>query len=165
MAPAGHKQLIVVDCFRVIRQLTKFDRSIETYRVTSVERYWSTQGRMALAERFGLRYSDLMQDWEWEVADARRFDEFLDVYSTVDMPDDQRFSLMEVLIQCVEDTDDPHRFASYWSAIEPLLLERAAFHRGTIEYWAMLDNIFEADPDFSFRVSPAMRRVWFAAAC
>ncbi len=129
-----------------------------------MEPCWSTPGRVALAERFGLQYSDLSQDWEWEVADASRFDEFLDVYSTVDIPDDQRASLMEILIQCVEDTDDSHRFASCWSAIEPLLLERAAFHRATIEYWAMLDNIFDADPDVSPRVSPAMRRVWFAAS-
>jgi hypothetical protein len=40
----------------------------------------STAAREALAARFGLAYSDRMQDWEWEVADVDRFGEFLDAY-------------------------------------------------------------------------------------
>ena len=46
----------------------------------------------ALAVRFRLPYSDDMQDWEWEVADYKRFGEFLDAYQATDMSDDERFS-------------------------------------------------------------------------
>jgi hypothetical protein len=35
---------------------------------------------MSLATRFGLPYHDDMQDWEWEVADSARFEEFLATY-------------------------------------------------------------------------------------
>lgn len=117
----------------------------------------STAARVALAARFRLPYDDQMQDWEWEVADAARFDEFLGVYRDVDLPDEQRASLMEVLLQCVEDTEPASDFAASWSAIEPLLVARAALHRPTIVYWSCLT---EAPPEYCFRVSPFMRRVW-----
>jgi hypothetical protein len=119
----------------------------------------STSAREALAARFGLEYSDRMQDWEWEVADVDRFGEFLDAYCSATLPDEQRASLMEMLIQCVEEMDEPSKFASSWSAIEPLLITRAGLHRPSIAYWAKLGEI---DPVAKFRVSPAMRRVWTA---
>lgn len=119
----------------------------------------STPARKALAARFGLPYSDGMQDWEWEVADAHRFGDFLSAYVTVTLPDEQRASLMEMLIQCIEETGEPAEFESAWLAIEPHLVARAALHRPTIAYWASLD---EAHADACFRVSPAMRRVWGA---
>jgi len=117
----------------------------------------STPAREALAARFGLPYSHGMQDWEWEVAEAHRFGDFLSTYVTAALRDEQRASLMEMLIQCVEEMGDPVAFESAWLAIEPHLLARAALHRPTIAYWASVD---EADADGGFRVSPAMRRVW-----
>jgi hypothetical protein len=119
----------------------------------------STPAREALAARFGLEYSDRMQDWEWEVADVDRFGEFLDAYCSAALPDEQQASLMEMLIQCVEEMDEPSKFASSWSAIEPLLIARAGLHRPSIAYWATVEEI---DPVAKFRVSPAMRRVWTA---
>lgn len=119
----------------------------------------STPARKAFAVRFGLPYSDGMQDWEWEVADAHRFGEFLSANVTAALPDEQRSSLMEMLIQCVEEMGEPVEFESSWSAIEPHLVARAVLHRPTIAYWATLD---EADADAGFRVTPAMRRVWGA---
>ncbi len=119
----------------------------------------STPAREALAARFGLEYSDGMQDWEWEVADVDRFEEFLDACRSASLPDEQRASLMEMLIQCVEAMDEPSKFASSWSAIEPLLIARAGLHRPSIAYWATLED---TDPIAMFRVTPAMRRVWAA---
>jgi hypothetical protein len=92
-------------------------------------------------------------------ADVDRFGEFLDAYCSATLPDEQRASLMEMLIQCVEEMDEPSKFASSWSAIEPLLITRAGLHRPSIAYWAKLGEI---DPVAKFRVSPAMRRVWTA---
>lgn len=117
----------------------------------------STAARTALAARFGLPYADSMQDWEWEVAEAAKFDEFLGVYRDVNLPDEERASLMEMLLQCIEETESASDFASFWSAIEPLLVARAALHRPTIAYWSCLS---EAAPEHCFRVSPFMRRVW-----
>ncbi len=47
----------------------------------------STPARKALAARSGRPYSDGMQDWEWEVADAHRVGDFLSTYVTVALPE------------------------------------------------------------------------------
>jgi len=117
----------------------------------------SIAARLALAARFGLPYADQMQDWEWEVADAGRFDEFLGVYRDFNLLDEQRVSLMEMLVQCVEEIESASDFSASWSAIEPLLVARAVLHRPTIAYWSCPS---EAAPEDCFRVSPFMRRLW-----
>lgn len=45
----------------------------------------STEARRALAKRFDLPYADEMQDWEWEIADASRFEEFSAAYSLAEL--------------------------------------------------------------------------------
>lgn len=78
----------------------------------------SSLARRSLAATFDLPYSDDMQDWEWEVADATRFEEFLDVFRTGDLSDDERFSLMEVLVQCAEDVANAPEFEVFWQSIK-----------------------------------------------
>jgi hypothetical protein len=101
-----------------------------------------------------------MQDWEYEVADKERFDEFLEWYSTGAANDDERFSLMEILIQCVEDMDAD---ANAWSRIKPILVANRELHIDTVRYWAALaeDNLeMEAEnPDHCFQVSGRMRQL------
>ena len=56
-----------------------------------------------LAERFGLPNTPDMQDWEWQVADPERTDEFLSVFLADELDEDERFTLLETLIQCFEE--------------------------------------------------------------
>lgn len=95
-----------------------------------------------------------MQDWEWEVADASRFADFLDLYRTGELSDDERFSLMEILVQCAEDLEGNSPAKPAWSQIEPLLLQRLELHLSTVVYWACPA---EVDPEAQFFVSPYMR--------
>lgn len=89
---------------------------------------WPTRGAQeVIARRLDLPYNDLLQDWEWTVADTERFDEFLSMYLSEDLIDGMRISLMEILIQCVEDTAPESTRDSAWSLIEPLL--RADIYR------------------------------------
>jgi hypothetical protein len=97
-----------------------------------------------------------MQDWEWEVADASRFAEFLNLYRAAELSDDERFSLMEMLVQCVEDLEEHSLGMSAWSQIEPLLLQKLELHHSTVVYWACSA---EVDPEAQFLVSPYMRAV------
>lgn len=117
--------------------------------------YPTTPARQALAMRFGLRYDDAMQDWEWEVANADDFDQYLAAY-TLAMPSDQRFSLMEILVQSVEDSPDESVFNIRWARIRSLLTKHSVLHAQTISYWACSD---EVDVDQAFRVSRPMREL------
>ena len=69
-----------------------------------LKRYPTGAGRRDLAARLGLTVDPRAQDWEWEVAESEMFYDWLAVYRSEMLSDDERFSLMEVLIQCVEDT-------------------------------------------------------------
>lgn len=124
-------------------------------------RFPTTSARQLLAGRFNLPYSDQMQDWEYEVADPERFNEFLAAYQSGELTEDERFSLMEVLVQCVEDTETEGIYEIAWSSIEPLLVANFRIHRSTVAYWAQL---VETDPESFFRVSIAMRRLWSVAS-
>jgi hypothetical protein len=105
-----------------------------------------------------------MQDWEWEVADPARFQEWERVYREEPLTDDERFSLMEMLIQCVENTAKMGRAwvtvenLPEWRSVASLLRERPRLHAASIAYWALPDS--DDDPDHLFLVSAAMRRVW-----
>ena len=117
--------------------------------------YPTTPARQALAMRFGLPYHDAMQDWEWEVANADHFDQYLAAY-TLAMPIDQRFSLMEMLVQSVEDSLDESVFNVRWARIRSLLVNHSALHAQTIAYWARSN---ESDLEQAFRVSRPMREL------
>ncbi|MPM16375.1 hypothetical protein SDC9_62754 [bioreactor metagenome] len=120
-------------------------------------RYPTDTARKKLATRFALPFDSSMQDWEWMVADGERFEEFIDVFRLENLNDDERFSLMEVMIQCVEDMELQSEREAAWLSMEPLLLSRPDIHRSTVEYWACLD---ETESEACFRVSGNMREVW-----
>jgi hypothetical protein len=107
----------------------------------SLNRWPTTAARKALASRFDLPCDPFSQDWEWEVANPSRFAEFLDAYSTGILDEDERFALMEILIQCVEDMD-LHALGSSpeWDSIATLLLAHTNLHANSIRYWSCLDD-------------------------
>lgn len=129
----------------------------------SLSRQPTRAGREALAARLGLAIDPSSQDWEWEVADPARFPEWLGVLRRDPLTDDERFSLMEMLVQCVEDLCSDlapvggAEAMPEWRAIAAELRDRPRLHASTIAYWSVLGEI---DPEGLFRVSGAMRRVW-----
>jgi len=122
-------------------------------------RYPTSSARKSLAARFGLPYDDHDQDWEWQIADARRFREFLFVYQSEPLDADERLSLMEILIQCVDDMGSGDAFDAAWRQIEPLLLRDAALLCATITYWSGQDIDDSDTGDAQFNVTAHMRRV------
>lgn len=126
-------------------------------------RYPTGRGRADLAARLGLSIDRFSQDWEWEVAEPGQFATWLAVYRHGDLSDDERFSLMEMLVQCVEemvrDNGPPGRLEEFpaWRAVADLLRARPQLHASTVAYWSVFG---QDDPDGQFRVSSPMRRVW-----
>lgn len=114
----------------------------------------TSAARRALAVRFNLPYRDDMQDWEWEVADYARLEEFLSAFDSA-LPDEQRYSLMELVLQCVEDAPSEKELKEAWGAVKPLLLESPSLHSATVEYW----SCNEAPLDEAFRVSRYIRAI------
>jgi len=96
-----------------------------------------------------------MQDWAWEVADPMRIDEFLFAYESNQLTDDERFTLMETLIQSFEESgrsllDDPR-----WGRVLELLVKNIALHIYSVWYWSDLEN---DNADDAWRVTPFLRK-------
>lgn len=121
-------------------------------------RFPTAAARVSLASRLRLPYHPAMQDWEWEVADPARLDELLAAYSSGGLSADERFALMEMLIQCVEDAELPAVGASpQWRAVAALLIADPTLHASSVRYWSCLDG---GDAEECFGVTGPMREVW-----
>jgi hypothetical protein len=128
-----------------------------------LRRYPTKAGREALAARLGLTIDPYSQDWEWEVPEPRDFPTLLALYKDAALTDDERFSLMEMLVQCVEEVcpmyTPPEQVEQRpeWQAVAALLRARPHLHASTIAYWSVFGR---ERPDGQFVVSTPMRRVW-----
>jgi hypothetical protein len=125
-----------------------------------LKRYPTKTGREALAARLGLTVDPYSQDWEWEVAAPDFFQAWLTVYRDAPLTDDERFSLMEMLVQCVEDMCSANALAEKlpeWQAVAALLRMNPRLHASTICYWSILGH---DNPDEQFRVTVPMRQIW-----
>jgi hypothetical protein len=108
----------------------------------------------ALAERLRLVNEPGMQDWEWEVADPDRIDEFLATYQSGELSDDERFTLMEVMLQSFEELPTALEADRRWFRLRDILDRNAALHAHSIWYWSApdVDDLAEC-----WRVTPFLR--------
>lgn len=107
----------------------------------------------SLAARFGFPNTSAMQDWEWEVADPARIDEFLVAYSSGELSSDERFTLMETIIQSFEDSGEDLASDPRWRSVLGLLDEFIDLHIYTVWYWACDED----GVDDGFRVTKDLR--------
>lgn len=113
----------------------------------------------ALATRFGLRNDSVMQDWEIEVADHTRLDEFLAAYEGGGLSDDEKFVLMQTIIESFEDSarrggdlvSDPR-----WQRTLGVLERNLSLHAYSIWYWSCPDA---ESQDQLFYASPFIREI------
>jgi hypothetical protein len=110
----------------------------------------------ALAARFDLPNHPGMQDWEWEVADHTRLDEFIGAYQSGDLDDDERFTLMEIIIQSFEDLGARSEHDPRWQCILDILDRNVELHACSVWYWSALDGESREE---QFSVTPSMRSV------
>ncbi len=110
----------------------------------------------ALALRFNLPNFPEMQDWQWEVADAGRIDEFIAAYRSGQLDDDERFTIMETIIQSFEDLGEALHSDIRWQTVVDLLGANIKLHAKTVWYWAMPD---EGDCENHWTVSSSLRQI------
>jgi len=110
----------------------------------------------ALALRFDLPNTPDMQDWEWEIADAGRIDAFMAAYQSGELDEDERFTLMETIIQSFEDLGDALPSDGRWPRVLDLLDANIRLHASTVWYWAVSDAT-SAEEQWS--VTPSVRGI------
>lgn len=111
-----------------------------------------------LASLLGLPYSEFMQDWEWEVADPNRIQEYFGLYDQGHMSDDDKFTLMETIIQAHEDKYvNTGLLPKSWQQVKKRILSNPKLHVKSVMYWACSNEFM--GPQFAFKVSKQMREI------
>ena len=110
-----------------------------------------------LAETFSLPNTSAMQDWEWQVADSGRIEEFLNEYKKQSITDDERFTLLEILLQSFEETETDLNKNELWQEMLGLAKQNHKLHAHTIWYWSDFENDNEED---QWKVTPYMRKLY-----
>jgi hypothetical protein len=101
-----------------------------------------------------------MQDWEWEIADSARINDYICLYMKSHMNDDDRITLMETIIQSTEYLYSLNGFPpKQWRQVKLLLTANSKIHHYTIFYWSKLDGFTPFYDCWS--ISKEMNRLYF----
>ncbi|MEP3655931.1 MAG: hypothetical protein ABJO36_13640 [Litorimonas sp.] len=118
-------------------------------------RYWTKESIEILAGIFSLPSHDSMQDWAYEVADPKRLDEFFQALKLQENSDVQ-FTLMDIILQCLEESDVDLLNSELAGEISKYLKENFSTHIYQVWYW----SAFDSEMKDCFRISPLIREVW-----
>ncbi len=100
--------------------------------------------RKILATKLNLEFNESSQDWEYEVSDPSRIQEFMDEYDKTETSDRERESLMEIILDSANDLllDNGYQeFDKFISWINNRLERNQEIHQATMNYWN--ENDFE----------------------
>lgn len=104
-----------------------------------------------LSKKLSLPYMGFEQDWDVELADKNRVDEFISYYNENDLSAEMKYATMSIILASYDDfLNDKELDIDYrWHEIEKILKSENGFFRDLIEYWAVdseIENIFRITP-------------------
>ncbi len=98
-----------------------------------------------------------MQDWDIEVADAGRVAEFVQEYGDLNFDDDDRFTLMGLILGSLDDAvRSGLPCAEVQRQLDEILRRDMQLHAAHIHYWACV----ESEGGDGFHITPWMRWLW-----
>lgn len=105
-----------------------------------VERHPTAAARRKLSSVLAFEDNQSIQDWERYFADEHRISEFIELYSSGGLDDDQKYLLMDLILASAAFADEDQLSVRQWSQIDYLLLTNSALHERTIWEWADIDE-------------------------
>lgn len=96
------------------------------------------KARKSLAKKLGLDFNEFMQDWEYEISDYKRLNDFESEYRKEETSREEKESLMEIMLDCLNDILEDNQkklFDEVSVSILSLLKANQELHKGTFNYW------------------------------
>ncbi len=109
-----------------------------------------------LATLFNYTIDSPSQDWTYEIAEPERIDDYIRAYDNEVQNEDTKFSLMEMIIQALENQGSIELIELKWQLIKPILLRDFELHQYTIFYW----SCWEDEIEDTWNVTPLFRELW-----
>jgi hypothetical protein len=123
--------------------------------VTPQYRFGTKVAEKLLAAELDLPYDDSMQDWAYEVAKSDDLENYLNHYNSLS-DEDEKFVLMQLIIQAINDKKGLVELEFYWENVKGLLIKDFKIHQYTIFYW----SVFHAEnANEEWVISPYMRNI------
>lgn len=96
------------------------------------------------------------QDWEFIVGKSADIAKYIEYYIS-EIDDDNKFALMEIIIQATEEQEVENDFIKYSEIVQRLLSENFKLHEHSLFYWSCFDinNLEDC-----WRITPIMRSLW-----
>lgn len=126
-----------------------------------VDRYPTAAAIERLDSILGFSPNNYSQDWDIELSDGTRLLEFVDLYDLGRLDEDERFTLMTLIVASADHALNSHGLdGELWDRIHNLLVKDAEIHADTVHYWCCAAATCD---DECFTLTPRMRDVWTAA--
>jgi len=115
-------------------------------------RFWTKDSMENLAAKFQIPYDSSDQDWPWQVSDPNRLNEFIASYKNDGLTDDEKFTLMDLILQSFEDLESIEDLPknSLWKEVYKFLDQNIDLHIYTVWYWA---------DAYDFQISPMLEEI------
>ncbi|WP_419602188.1 hypothetical protein, partial [Thiolapillus sp.] len=96
------------------------------------------------------------QDWEIELADSNRINEFISFYENKPLSDDKKFALMALIIGSLENLAYIKSInKDIWGKVARLLCARIELYKPLIDYWSLVGE--DNNDDDTFAITKLMR--------
>lgn len=111
-----------------------------------------------LSKELMLPYTGLEQDWDLEMADPNRINDFLEFYHQHDLPTDRKKALMSLVLASYEDflNENDLEVDDRWNHIKIILESEKLAFIDLINYWSLSN---EVEQDNLFRITPLIRNI------
>ncbi|WP_149205731.1 hypothetical protein [Flavobacterium johnsoniae] len=119
-------------------------------------RYGTKTAIDKIAKELNMPLDEYMQDWPYEVVNSNEIEKYIAHYRKV-IDDDEKFVVMQAIIQAAEEQEEHELFLKYWIIIQDLLKKDFHIHEYTAYYWSCFDT---EDIDNCFKISIYMRELF-----
>lgn len=117
----------------------------------------TSEAMHALAKQLDLPSPPLAYDWHYAVADPARIEDFVVAYENLSLSDDEKFTLMEVILNSVIDAADKTILESHiWENILILIENNIELHIYSVWYYSSVE---QEDIEESWCIAPWMRKI------
>lgn len=111
-----------------------------------------------LSKELLLPYTGIEQDWDIEMADSKRIDEFIDFYCHKDLSVDKRIAVISLILSSYEDflSENDLKVDHRWNTIRFILESERDICFDLIEHWSFSNEIENND---EFRITSLIKDI------
>lgn len=111
-----------------------------------------------LSKELLLPFTGIEQDWDIEMANSNRIDEFIKFYKESSLCDDKKVAVMSLILSSYDDllNENNLEIDDRWNEIKSILESERVIFIDLINYWSLFN---EVDDKNLFRITHLLRNI------